>query len=128
MPREFKRSERVADALQRELAELLRTELDDPRVELANITSVDVSRDLTSAKVFVSFIGQRSPEQCAEAMAALNGATGFLRGRLSGVIRLRIMPRLQFIHDTTGDRGQRLAALIEHALASDERARRAEQT
>jgi ribosome-binding factor A len=38
------------------------------------------------------------------------------------------MPRLHFIHDTTGDRGQRLAALIEHALASDERARRAEQT
>ncbi len=79
MPREFKRSERVADALQRELAELLRTELDDPRVELANITSVDVSRDLTSAKVFVSFIGQRTAEQCAEAIAALNGAAGFLR-------------------------------------------------
>lgn len=128
MPREFKRSERVADALQRELAELLRTELDDPRVELANITSVDVSRDLASAKVFVSFIGQRSVEQCAEAIAALNGAAGFLRGRLGGVIRLRIVPRLHFIHDTTGDRGQRLAALIEHALASDERTRRAEQT
>ena len=128
MPREFKRSERVADALQRELAELLRTELDDPRVELANITSVDVSRDLASAKVFVSFIGQRSAEQCAEAIAALNGAAGFLRGRLGGLIRLRVMPRLQFIHDTTGDRGQRLAALIEHALASDERARRAEQS
>lgn len=128
MPREFKRSERVADALQRELAELLRTELDDPRVELANITSVDVTRDLTSAKVFVSFIGQRSAEQCAEAIAALNGAAGFLRGRLAGVIRLRILPRLHFIHDTTGDRGQRLAALIDHALASDERARRAEQS
>lgn len=126
MPREFKRSDRVADAIQRELAELLRTELDDPRVAMTNITGVDVSRDLTSAKVFVNFIGPRSAEQTAEAIAALNGAAGFLRGKIGGVIRTRIVPRLRFIHDTTGDRGQRLANLIDQAIASDLRAHPAE--
>ena len=126
MPREFNRSERVADALQRELAELLRTELDDPRVAMANITGVDVSRDLASAKVFVSFIGRHSDEQCAQAVAALNGAAGFLRGRLGGVIRMRAIPRLRFIHDASGDRGQRLAHLIDEAVASDSRVRRVE--
>ena len=126
MPREFNRSERVADALQRELAALLRTELDDPRIAMTNITGVDVSRDLASAKVFVNFIGQRSAEQTAEAVAALNGAAGFLRSRIGGVIRMRIVPRLRFIHDTTGDRGQRLANLIDQAVASDLRTHPAE--
>ena len=66
MAREFKRSDRVADALQRELAELLRTELQDPRVGMANITAVEVSRDLGVAKVFVTFIGEIGRASCRE--------------------------------------------------------------
>lgn len=119
MAREFKRSDRVADALQRELAELLRTELQDPRVGMANITAVEVSRDLGVAKVFVTFIGEQHAEARAEALAALNGAAGFLRGRLGGLVRMRTIPRLRFILDVSGERGQRVAELIDLALASD---------
>ena len=57
MPREFTRNDRVADALQRELAQLIRDEVRDPRLGLVNITAVEVSRDLSSAKVFVNLVG-----------------------------------------------------------------------
>lgn len=123
MPREFKRSDRVADALQRELADLLRTELDDPRVGMTNITGVEVSRDLSTAKVFVTFIGIEDAVSRDVALAALNGAAGFLRGRLGDLIRMRTVPKLRFIFDVSGDRGQRLAALIDLALASDSKHR-----
>lgn len=119
MPREFKRSDRVADALQRELAELLRTELQDPRVGMTNITAVEVSRDLGVAKVFVTFIGEQHAEQREEALSALNGAAGFLRGRLGDLMRMRTIPRLRFIFDVSGERSQRVAELIDQALASD---------
>lgn len=119
MPREFKRSDRVADALQRELAELLRTELNDPRVGMVNITGVEVSGDLSTAKVFVTFVGSQEVAQREGALGALNGAAGFLRGRLGDLIRLRSIPRLRFIFDASGDRGQKLSALIDLALASD---------
>lgn len=119
MPREFQRSERVADALQRELADLLRTELKDPRVGMVNITGVEVSRDLSSAKVFVTFIGIEDAAGRDLALAALNGAAGFLRVRLGDLVRMRTIPKLRFIFDASGDRGQRLAALIDLALASD---------
>ncbi len=119
MPREFKRSDRVADALQRELAELLRADLQDPRVGMVNITAVEVSRDLSVAKVFVTFIGERDPERREAALAALNGAVGFLRGRLGDLIRMRSIPRLRFLFDVSGDRSQRVSELIDQALASD---------
>jgi|AutmiccBRH37_all_1029493.scaffolds.fasta_scaffold01381_10 ribosome-binding factor A len=119
MAREFKRSDRVADALQRELAELLRTELQDPRVGMANITAVEVSRDLGVAKVFVTFIGEPHTERREEALSALNGAAGFLRARLGELMRMRTIPRLSFIFDVSGERSQRVADLIDLALASD---------
>jgi ribosome-binding factor A len=103
------------------LAELLRTELQDPRVGMANITAVEVSRDLSVAKVFVTFIGEQHAEQREEALSALNGAAGFLRGRLGGVIRMRTIPRLHFLFDVSGERSQRVAELIDLALASDSR-------
>lgn len=119
MPREFKRSDRVADALQRELAELLRMEVKDPRVGMVNITGAEVSRDLSSAKVFVTFIGVAEAAERDAALAALNGAAGFLRVRLGEQIRMRAIPKLKFIFDASGDRGQQVAALIDLALAND---------
>jgi len=119
MPREFKRSDRVADALQRELAELLRTEVKDPRVGMVNITGVEVSGDLSAAKVFVTFVGEPDIARREAALGALNGAAGFLRGRLGDLMRLRSIPRLRFVFDASGDSGQKLAALIDMALARD---------
>ncbi len=119
MAREFKRSDRVADALQRELAVLLRDAVGDPRVRLVNITAVEPSRDLATAKVFVNFVAPLAAEELKASMAALRGAVGFLRTALAKRMQLRITPKLTFVYDASGHRGQHLAALIDLARAQD---------
>ena len=119
MPREFTRAERVADALQRELAALIREEMGDPRVNFVNITAVDVSRDLSAAKVHVNYVQAQELAERAAGVKVLNGACGFLRTKLAKRMQLRIVPSLSFIYDDSGRRGQELSALIDTALAAD---------
>jgi len=119
VPREFTRAERVADALQRELAVLIREEMGDPRVNFVNITGVDVSRDLAAAKVHVNYVDEREANERNAGVKVLNGASGFLRTKLAKRMQLRIVPSLKFIYDDTGRRGQELSALIDSALAAD---------
>jgi ribosome-binding factor A len=119
VPREFTRAERVADALQRELAVLIREEMGDPRVNFVNITGVDVSRDLAAAKVHVNYVEEREKAERAAGVKVLNGASGFLRTKLAKRMQLRIVPSLKFIYDDSGRRGQELSALIDTALAAD---------
>ncbi|MDC1270827.1 30S ribosome-binding factor RbfA [Porticoccus sp.] len=121
MPREFTRKDRVSDALQRELSRLIRDEVRDPRLKMTNITGVEVSRDLSSAKVYVTFIGSNSEEAGHNATAILNGAVGFLRTRIASEMKLRVTPKIRFIYDITGKRGQDLAALIEQSIYLDEK-------
>ncbi|MBT7437223.1 MAG: 30S ribosome-binding factor RbfA [Cellvibrionales bacterium] len=121
MPREFTRKDRVSDALQRELSRLIRDEVRDPRLKMTNITGVEVSRDLSSAKVYVTFIGSNSEEAGHDATAILNGAVGFLRTRIASEMKLRVTPKIRFIYDITGKRGQDLAALIEQSIYLDEK-------
>ena len=121
MPREFTRKDRVSDALQRELSRLIRDEVRDPRLKMTNITGVEVSRDLSSAKVYVTFIGSNSEEAVHDATAILNGAVGFLRTRIASEMKLRVTPKIRFIYDITGKRGQDLAALIEQSIYLDEK-------
>ena len=117
MPREFTRAERVSDAVQQELAVLIRSEVRDPRVGMVNITDVSVSSDLAYGKIFVSFVDDRDQQQIDEALAALNGAAGYLRKLLAGSIKLRVTPQLTFIYDESGRRGQHLSALIDYAVS-----------
>ena len=117
MPREFTRAERVSDAVQQELAVLIRSEVRDPRVGMVNITDVSVSRDLAYGKIFVSFVDDRDQQQIDEALAALNGAAGYLRKLLAGSIKLRVTPQLTFFYDESGRRGQHLSALIDYAVS-----------
>lgn len=119
MPREFTRSERVSDAVQREIASLIREHVRDPRVGMLSVTDVSISRDLSVAKVYVAFVGERSAEQIKEGLSALNGASGFLRKLLSSSIALRATPKLNFFYDETGQRSQHLDALIDLAISSD---------
>ena len=126
MPREFNRKDRVADALQRELSQLIRDELRDPRVGLVNITAADVNRDLSNAKVYVTFVDCDSDEARQTATDVLNGAAGFLRSQLAKVMKMRTTPRLRFICDDTGKQGSYLSALIDHAVNTDAQ-RRGEQ-
>ena len=118
MPREFTRAERVSDAVQQELAVLIRDEARDPRVGMVSVTDVDVSRDLAYAKIHVTFVGDHSQKEIDEAMAALNGASGYLRKLLAGSIKLRITPKLTFLFDESGRRGQHLSALIDYAIST----------
>lgn len=120
MPREFTRAERVSDAVQQELAVLIREGVRDPRVGMVSVTDVDVSRDLAYAKIHVTFLGERTQDEIDEAMSALNGASGYLRKLLASSIKLRITPKLTFLFDESGRRGQHLSALIDYAMSTQQ--------
>ena len=119
MPREFTRAERVSDAIQQELAVLIRENVRDPRVGMLSVTDVDISRDLAYANIHISFVGDRSQDEIDQGIAALNGASGFLRKLLASSIKLRITPKLNFFYDESGRRGQHLSALIDLAVSKE---------
>ena len=96
---------------------LIRDNVRDPRVGMLSVTDVEISRDLAYAKVFVSFVGERSQKDIDAALEALSGASGYLRKLLAGSIKLRITPKLQFSYDESGRRGQHLSALIDLAVS-----------
>jgi ribosome-binding factor A len=120
MPREFSRTDRVADEIKRLLATLIQKEVSDPRVGMVNINDVDVTKDLAFAKVYVTFIGRENDSQCEEAASALNNASGYLRTLLAKSMSLRTTPKLQFFFDKTPIRGQALSSLIDKAVAEDQ--------
>ncbi len=119
MPREFKRSDRVADAIQRSLAQILQTEVRDPRLGMVNINAVSVTQDLSLAKIYVTFVGDASPEENIEKVAVLNKASSFMRSLVAKELSTRITPRLHFVFDESVSRGQKMTDLIDRALSSD---------
>ena len=120
MAKEYKRTARVADHLKRELASLLQFEVRDPRVGMASITDVEVSRDLGYAKVFCTVLGKEDASAAEEAISALNKAAGFLRSQLSRDSAMRMVPQLRFYFDSSIGRGAYLEDLIERAVAADD--------
>ena len=106
------RRARIADQIQRELAELIRTEVRDPRVGMVTVTSVDISRDQSHAKVFFTVLGA-DPRDATE---GLRHAAGFLRTSLARRLTTRSVPELHFEHDTSVERGIRLSQLIDEAV------------
>lgn len=119
MPREFTRSDRVSDAIQRLLGQVIPSEIRDPRIGLVNINEVTVTRDMAYAKVFVTFIGVDDETESLAAAAILNKASGFLRTFLAKELSMRTVPKLQFIYDKTSVKGQALSSLIDRALKED---------
>jgi len=117
MVKEYSRTVRVGEQLRRELALLIREEMKDPRVGLVTITDVRVSPDLSSAKVYFSVLGDA--EAVAGSGEGLRRAARFLRRQLGQRLRLRTVPELRFIYDETQERGARLSALIDEAVAED---------
>ncbi|MDD3884721.1 MAG: 30S ribosome-binding factor RbfA [Gallionella sp.] len=111
----FSRTDRVAQQIQRELAELVRLEINDPRVKLLTITGVEVANDYSHAKVFFTRLDGKQ----AEAQQGLERAGGFLRSKLAHSLKLRIMPQLHFVYDASVERGSRLSQLIDQAVAQD---------
>ena len=117
MPREFPRTRRVGEQIQRELSELIRVEIKDPRLGMVSIPAVTVSRDLGHARVHVSVLGNET--QAAESVDVLNKAAGFLRHRLGKILHIRTIPELHFQLDRSLEEGARIGALINRAIASD---------
>ncbi|GAB4186629.1 MAG: 30S ribosome-binding factor RbfA [Wenzhouxiangellaceae bacterium] len=105
----FSRNERVAGMLRRELAVLIQRELKDPKVGFVGVSDVEVTRDLSLAKVYVTHY---QPEQSAESLRALNRSSGFLRGRLGEMLRMRAIPELRFLHDDSVERGAHIDRLL----------------
>ncbi len=119
MAQEYSRTQRIGDQMQRELSELIRREVKDPRVGLVTITAVDVSRDLGHAKVFITVMGQDGADAVPQTLKALTSAASFLRLHLGRVMQLRSVPQLHFHFDESVSRGAHLSALIERAVAED---------
>ena len=119
MPKDFQRSRRIEEQIQRLLVDLVRKEVKDPRVGLVTITAVEVSRDLSHAKVF--FLPFESKRPVEEVRTALASAAGFLRIHLKKLLQIRHVPELRFLPDKTIDEAARLSVLINSAVASDAR-------
>ncbi|GEN25559.1 30S ribosome-binding factor RbfA [Halomonas cupida] len=117
--REFKRTDRVADQLQKELAVLIQREVKDPRLGMVTVSGVSVSRDLGYADVHFTLLGEQTPERIKENLGVLKRASGFLRSQIGRRIKLRHVPELRFHYDESVVRGQHLSSLIEEAVATD---------
>ncbi|MBS4098239.1 MAG: 30S ribosome-binding factor RbfA [Sulfuricella sp.] len=117
MPKDNTRPRRVAEQIQRELAELIRLEVKDPRVGMVTLTGVDVTPDYAHAKVYFTLLG--GSEQAAAVSAGLERAAGFLRSQLAQRIKLRVTPLLHFVHDSSVENGSHLSQLIDAAIAED---------
>jgi ribosome-binding factor A len=115
-PKDFSRAERVAGQLRRDLARLIQQEVKDPAVGFVSVSDVEVTRDLSHAKVFVTVF---EPEKAGESLRALHHAAGFLRRRLARELSLRQVPELHFVHDDSVEKGGRIDRLIEEALDAD---------
>jgi ribosome-binding factor A len=115
------RPQRLGDLIQREVSELIRLELRDPRVGMLTITSVDVSPDMSHAKVFFTLLDK---DRLADTLHGLNRSAGFLRSQLAKRLRMYTTPGLRFEYDESVERGDRLSRLIDSALRPPEPAPR----
>jgi ribosome-binding factor A len=105
---------RVADQIQRDLAEIIAFELKDPRVGMITITEVQVTPDYAHAKVFFTTLAD-NPEAVQNTLSGLRKAAGFIRGQLGRRLTIHTIPELHFVHDTSTSRGMELSKLIDEA-------------
>ena len=122
MPRDFPRSRRIAEQIQRELSDIIRVELKDPRVGMITITDVEMTPDNAHARVFFTVLGQQP--RIDEAASGLQHAAGYLRSQLAQRIKIRVVPQLHFEYDASVERGIRLSQLIDAAVADDKKRKR----
>jgi ribosome-binding factor A len=106
----FKRADRVAQLIRADISEIISKDVKDPRLHAVTITSVTLSDDLRNAKIFFVEMGK---DECSDEMkAGLNQASGFIRRELGKRVKLRCVPELIFIHDTSFGYGNRIEKLL----------------
>lgn len=123
MAKEYSRTQRVGDQMQRELALLIQREIKDPRLGIVTITAVNVARDLGHAKVYITVMGKNAEDDIALSIEILSNASGYLRSLLGKSMKLRTIPQLHFVYDESIVRGSTMSALIDKALAEDRKHR-----
>ncbi|BAZ94137.1 ribosome-binding factor A [Thiohalobacter thiocyanaticus] len=117
MPKDYPRTRRVGEQIQRELAMLVREEIKDPRLGMTTVSAVHVSRDFSHAKVYITVLGDAEVQR--QSLEVLRRAAGFLRRELGRRMLTRTVPELHFVYDESIERGSRLDALIEQAVTED---------
>ncbi|MDJ0910480.1 MAG: 30S ribosome-binding factor RbfA [Woeseiaceae bacterium] len=118
MSREFSRHQRLGNQMLRTLSELLQFETKDPRLSGVSLTAVDLSRDLSVARVYFSTLDPNADPQ--PVLEGLSSAAGFLRGQLGRAIKVRHVPELRFQHDDSAAIGERIDNLIDAAVHPEE--------
>ncbi|OGI49254.1 MAG: ribosome-binding factor A [Candidatus Muproteobacteria bacterium RIFCSPHIGHO2_12_FULL_60_33] len=111
------RPRRVAELIRRELAMLIPRELDDPHAHQITLTGAEVSRDMSSARIYFSLLS--GVAEAKQVTKSLNRAAGFLRHALMGRVSLRTVPALRFYFDESVERGARIDTLIDQAISED---------
>jgi len=122
----FSRKDRINEQIRRELAELIRAEVKDPRVGMVSITEVEVTPDYAHARVYFSTLADET--KIAEVALGLQKASGFLRRELGRRVRIHTTPQLHFIHDTSLERGADLSRLIDEASRLSDQSAQADST
>jgi ribosome-binding factor A len=107
------RPQKLGDLIQREVSDLIRLEVRDPRVGMITITSVDVSPDMTHAKIFFTVLEN---DKLQDTLEGLKRSAGFLRAQLAKRVQMYTTPELRFLYDESVERGDRLSRLIDAAL------------
>ena len=107
---DYQRSDRVGELIHEVIAELLRREIRDPRVQSVNLTAVRLSKDLRNARVYFNLLGDSGNK--SESLAGLKSATGFIRSKLGKQLTLRFVPAIEFAYDETEEEAQRIESLL----------------
>lgn len=117
--KDYSRVDRVAGLIQRKLAQIIQTEIKDPRLpRFITVSAVKVSNDLSLAKVYITIFGEQLDRDMV--LDILNNSSGFLRTALARSMKLRIIPKLRFVYDESIEYGNSLRNLIAQANASNE--------
>lgn len=110
----FSRADRVCEQIRRDLADIIRGELKDPRIGMISLTAVELTPDYAHAKVYFTTL---DISHLPEIQAGLRRASGFMRRELGRRVRIHTLPELHFVHDDSLERGASLSKLIDEAAA-----------
>lgn len=124
MAKSFSRTQRVSHELQKEVAIILQREIKDPRLGMVTVSEVELSRDLSYAKIFVTFLYDSEPDVVTQGLKVLNDATGYIRSLLGKAMQLRIVPEIKFVYDDSLVEGMRMSNLVTEVIHHDESRRK----
>ena len=119
MAKEFGRADRVSQQIQREIAMILQREIKDPRVGMATVSDVELTRDLQHAKVFVTFF-LNEEDNIEAGIKVLNDASGYIRILMGKAMKLRVVPEIRFVYDKTLVEGMRISNLVTNTVRDDQ--------